>query len=92
MDGLGAVQRRASQHRDTAATDGSQLPGWDGAKDLERDHQTSVRELGEGQLQAACSCGWRSIVFGADKQLGTMDALQHAQDAADLHRWDASLP
>lgn len=71
-------------------TAGSYQEG-DETTDLERDHQTSLRELGEGQLQAVCSCGWHSIVFGADKQLGTMDALQHAQDAADLHQWEASL-
>jgi hypothetical protein len=29
--------------------------------------------------------------FGADKRLGTMDALQTAEHAADLHQWDCSL-
>jgi hypothetical protein len=48
-------------------------------------------DLSEGRMQAACTCGWRSAVFGEDKRLGAMDALQHAQDAADLHTWDASL-
>jgi hypothetical protein len=41
--------------------------------------------------QAACNCGWRSAVFGEDKRLGGMDALRHAADAADLHKWDASM-
>lgn len=54
-------------------------------------HQTSIQELGEGSVQAVCSCGWRSEVFGADKNTGTMDPLQQATDARDLHEWDASL-
>ncbi len=41
--------------------------------------------------QAVCSCGWRSPVFGADKTTGTMDPLQHATEAADLHEWEMSL-
>jgi hypothetical protein len=48
--------------------------------------------LGEGTVQAVCSCGWRSPVFGADKTAGTMDALQQATDARDLHEWEASMP
>ncbi len=55
------------------------------------EHVTTVLELGEGRVQAACSCGWRSAVFGADKRLGAMDARQHAEDARDLHEWDVSL-
>lgn len=53
-------------------------------------HRVSVQETGEGGAQAVCSCGWQSEVFGATK-VGTMDALQQATDAADLHEWDASL-
>jgi len=30
-------------------------------------------------------------VFGADKTNGTMDRLQHAADAGDLHEWQMSL-
>jgi hypothetical protein len=46
---------------------------------------------GRGCLRAVCSCGWQSPVFGADKTTGTMDPLQQASDARDLHEWDASL-
>jgi hypothetical protein len=56
------------------------------------EHRTAVLERGEGRVQASCSCGWRSAIFGADKRLGAMDALQQAADAVDLHEWDASLP
>jgi hypothetical protein len=55
------------------------------------DHHTAVRELGEGCVQAVCSCGWCSPVFGADKTTGTMDPLQSATDACDLHEWDVSM-
>jgi hypothetical protein len=55
------------------------------------DHHTTIRQLGEGRVQAACSCGWRSPVFGADKTAGTMDPLQHATEAGDLHEWEASF-
>ena len=54
-------------------------------KDPTREHSTTILDLSEGRMQAACTCGWRSAVFGEDKRLGAMDALQHAQDAADLH-------
>jgi hypothetical protein len=54
-------------------------------------HATRVVGLGEGIAQAVCECGWRGPRFGADKRLGTMDALQAAADAADLHQWDCSL-
>ncbi|HSI92907.1 MAG TPA: hypothetical protein VK925_05370 [Jiangellaceae bacterium] len=54
-------------------------------------HRVSVHETGEGSAQAVCSCGWRSPLFGTEKTSGTMDALQQATDAADLHEWDASL-
>jgi hypothetical protein len=47
--------------------------------------------VGEGGVQAVCSCGWRSPVFGADKAAGTMDPWQHAADAGDLHEWEMSL-
>jgi hypothetical protein len=55
------------------------------------DHGTQVVELGEGRTQAVCTCGWRTDRYGEDKQAGTMDALQQAGDAADLHEWDAAL-
>ncbi len=54
-------------------------------------HFTTIQQLGEGAVQAVCSCGWRSPVFGADKTTGTMDPLQHATEAADLHEWEMSL-
>lgn len=54
-------------------------------------HKARVVDLGEGIAQAVCDCGWQSPRFGADKRLGTMDALQAAEDAADLHCWDSSL-
>src|SRR5438552_3609319 len=54
-------------------------------------HFTTIRQLGEGAVQAVCSCGWRSAVFGADKATGTMDPLQHAAETADLHEWEMSL-
>jgi hypothetical protein len=54
-------------------------------------HSTTIQRLGEGAVQAVCSCGWRSPVFGADKTTGTMDPLQHATEAADLHEWEMSL-
>lgn len=54
-------------------------------------HSTAIQQLGEGSVQAVCSCGWRSLVFGTDKTAGTMDPLQHASEAADLHEWEMSL-
>ena len=54
-------------------------------------HSTTIQQLGEGVVQAVCSCGWRSPVFGAGKTAGTMDPLQHAAEAADLHEWEMSL-
>jgi hypothetical protein len=30
-------------------------------------------------------------VFGTDKTVGTMDPLQRAADAGDLHEWEISL-
>ena len=55
------------------------------------DHHTTIGEVGEGGVQALCSCGWRSPVFGADKTAGTMDPLQRAAEAGDLHQWEMSL-
>jgi len=55
------------------------------------EHCTTIQQLGEGGVQAVCSCGWRSAVFGSDKAAGTMDPLQHAAEAADLHEWEMSL-
>jgi hypothetical protein len=54
-------------------------------------HTARVAGLGEGIAQAVCDCGWQSPRFGADKRLGTMDARQTAEDAADLHQRDCSL-
>lgn len=54
-------------------------------------HSTLIIELGEGAMQAACVCGWRSERYGVDKSAGTMDALQQAQNAADLHEWDVAM-
>ena len=51
------------------------------------EHRTTVHEVGEGGAQAVCSCGWRSPVFGTGKTAGTMDSLQRAADAGDLHQW-----
>ena len=56
------------------------------------DHHTTIHEVGEGGAQAVCSCGWHSPVFGADKTAGTMDPLQRAAEAGDLHEWKMSLP
>lgn len=55
-------------------------------------HRWAVVQLDEGAVEARCSCGWRSEVFGTDKTLGTMDPLQQASEAADLHEWDSDLP
>jgi hypothetical protein len=55
------------------------------------EHQITIDEAGEGGVQAICSCGWRSPEFGADKTAGTMDALQRAAEAGDLHEWEMSL-
>ena len=54
-------------------------------------HHITIREAGEGGAQAACTCGWRSPVFGTGKTAGTMDSLQRAADAGDLHEWEMSL-
>ena len=56
-----------------------------------RNHRVTTQELGEGSVQAQCSCGWRSPIFGKDKTAGTMDPLQQATDAGDLHQWEASM-
>jgi hypothetical protein len=55
------------------------------------DHHTTIREAGQGGVQALCTCYWRSPVSGADKTAGTMDPLQRAADAGDLHEWEMSL-
>jgi hypothetical protein len=54
-------------------------------------HRTMIVELGEGGMQAVCVCGWRGERYGVDKNAGTMDTLQRAQDAADLHQWDVTM-
>ncbi len=55
------------------------------------EHQTTIHEAAGGGAQAVCTCGWRSPVFGAGKTAGTMDSLQRAADAGDLHEWEMSL-
>ena len=55
------------------------------------EHHTTIHEMGQGGVQAVRSCGWRSPVSGADKTGGTMDPLQRAADAGDLHEWEMSL-
>jgi len=55
------------------------------------EHRTTIVELSEGRTQTVCSCGWRSAVFGADKSVGTMDALQQAAEVRDLHEWDQAM-
>jgi hypothetical protein len=47
--------------------------------------------VGEGRAQAVCSSGWRSPVFGTGKTAATMDSLQRAADAGDLHQREMSL-
>ena len=54
-------------------------------------HHTTICEAGEGGLQAVCTCGWASPVFGAGKTAGTMDSLQRAAEAGDVHEWEMSL-
>ena len=56
------------------------------------DHRITIHQEGEGGVQAVCSCGWRSPLHGTDKTAGTMDPLQRAVDAGDLHEWEMSLP
>ncbi len=56
-----------------------------------RDHRLTTQEQGEGRVQARCSCGWHSPVFGEDKTTGTMDPLQQAVEAGDLHAWEMSM-
>jgi hypothetical protein len=58
---------------------------------LVTEHHTAVVPLDEGAVQARCTCGWRSPVFGTEKTGGAMDPLQQAADAADLHEWDTDL-
>ena len=55
------------------------------------EHRISILQLEEGRAQATCSCGWRSPVFGEDKTTGTMDPLQQAREAGDLHEWEMSM-
>jgi hypothetical protein len=55
-------------------------------------HCRTITQLDEGAVQAVCSCGWRSAVFGTCRQAGgTMDPLQQAIEVADLHEWEADL-
>ena len=55
------------------------------------DHRIIIDEVGEGGAQAACACGWRSPVYGTDKTSGTMDPLERAAEAGDIHVWETSL-
>ncbi len=54
-------------------------------------HEVTIVQIGEGAARAVCSCGWHSPLFGGGKKAGTMDVLQQAADAGDVHEWDASL-
>ena len=56
------------------------------------EHHTTIHDVGEGSAQAVSSCGWRSPVFGTGKTAGTMDSLQHAAEAGDVHEREMSLP
>jgi hypothetical protein len=58
---------------------------------MAREHRITTLPSDEGRVQAVCSCGWRSPVFGQDKTTGTMDPLQQAVDAGDLHQWEMSI-
>jgi hypothetical protein len=55
------------------------------------EHSRTIIQLDEGAVRAVCSCGWRSPVFGMEKTGGTMDPLQQASEAADLHEWEVDL-
>jgi hypothetical protein len=55
------------------------------------EHDRTITQLDEGAVQAICSCGWHSPVFGTEKTGGTMDPLQQASEAADLHEWEVDL-
>jgi hypothetical protein len=55
------------------------------------DHRIIIDEVGEGGAQALCACGWRSPVYGTDKTSGTMDPLERAAEAGDIHVWETSL-
>ena len=55
------------------------------------DHHVTVQEAAEGGAQAVCSCGWRSPVSGTGTTAETMDSLQHAAEAGDLHEREMSL-
>ncbi len=55
------------------------------------EHSRTITDIGEGTVQAVCSCGWHSEVFGTDKTTGVMDPLQQASEAADLHEWESDL-
>jgi hypothetical protein len=54
-------------------------------------HEVTIVQVGEGAARAVCSCGWQSPLFGEGKKVGTMDVLQRATDAGDVHEWDASF-
>ena len=56
------------------------------------EYHTTIHDVGEGSAQAVSSCGWRSPVFGTGKTAGTMDSLQHAAEAGDVHEREMSLP
>jgi len=47
--------------------------------------------MGEGRVQAVCSCGCLGPIFGGDQTTGTMEPLQQALDAGGLHDWEMSL-
>ena len=82
------TSRAGPRRRDADRQQPGRLPVGD---PIAVEHSTTIQQLGEGAVQAVCSCGWRSPVFGSDKTTGTMDSLQHAAEAADLHEWEMSL-
>ena len=55
------------------------------------EYHTTIHDVGQGGAQAVCSCGCRSPVFGTGTTAGTMDSLQHAAEAGDLHEREMSL-
>jgi hypothetical protein len=44
-----------------------------------------------GRSRWLVDTAWRSPSFGDDKTTGTMDPLQQAVDAGDLHEWEMSM-
>jgi len=55
------------------------------------EHRTTIVELSEGRTQAVCSADGAVLSSAPDKSVGTMDALQQAAEARDLHEWDQAM-